>query len=322
MFPVERLRRYRENENIRDIFKETHISNDKLIMPVFVDENEKNKKEISSMPGIYRYSLSEYEDYIKDLNDIGVKNIILFGIPSNKDDVGSSSYDKNGIIQRAIKIARDNTKLNVIADLCLCEYTATGHCGITENGYVNNDKTLEIYRKEALSYAEAGVDIIAPSGMMDGQVKAIRGILDENDYINTIIMAYSSKFASNLYSPFRDAAESTPQFGDRKSYQMDYRNGREALREIDMDIKEGADIVMVKPALFYLDIISKARGLYNMPIATYSVSGEYSMIKNSVNSGLLNRDVIEESLIAMFRSGSDLVISYFAEDYIRSHGKY
>ena len=291
-------------------------------MPVFVDENEKNKKEISSMPGIYRYSLSEYEDYIKDLNDIGVKNIILFGIPSNKDDVGSSSYDKNGIIQRAIKIARDNTKLNVIADLCLCEYTATGHCGITENGYVNNDKTLEIYRKEALSYAEAGVDIIAPSGMMDGQVKAIRGILDENDYINTIIMAYSSKFASNLYSPFRDAAESTPQFGDRKSYQMDYRNGREALREIDMDIKEGADIVMVKPALFYLDIISKARGLYNMPIATYSVSGEYSMIKNSVNSGLLNRDVIEESLIAMFRSGSDLVISYFAEDYIRSHGKY
>ncbi|SMD31033.1 porphobilinogen synthase [Picrophilus oshimae] len=319
MFPVTRMRRYRLNENIRDIFKETVIRTEKLIMPVFVDETEKDKREIDSMPGIYRYSLDSYEDYIKYLEEIGVKNVILFGIPAHKDSTGSSSYDRNGIIQRAIRIAKDNTRLNVIADLCLCEYTDTGHCGIIKDNYIDNDATLYIYQKEALSYADAGVDIIAPSGMMDGQVKAIREILDKNDYKNTIIMAYSAKFASNLYGPFRDAADSTPQFGDRKSYQMDYHNGNEAIREVDLDVKEGADIVMVKPGLFYLDIINRVKSIYKMPVATYSVSGEYSMIKNAIKSGLLNADARDEALTSLFRAGSDLVITYFAEEYIKDH---
>ncbi len=321
MFPVERMRRYRLNNNIRSLFKETYINKDKLIMPVFIDENETYRKEIPSMPGIYRYSLKEYESYIKDLDENGLKSIIIFGIPEHKDSTGSSSYDRNGIVQKAIRIAKENTSMNVIADLCLCEYTDTGHCGIIENEYVNNDKTLDIYRKEALSYAEAGVDVIAPSGMMDGQVSAIRKALDSENFTDKIIMAYSSKFASSLYGPFRDAADSTPQFGDRRSYQMDYSNGNEAMREIDLDIKEGADIVMVKPALFYLDIISKARELYNMPLATYMVSGEFSMIKNAVSSGLLNSSVIDEALTSIFRAGSDLVITYFAEDYIKGHYK-
>ena len=321
MFPVERMRRYRLNSNIRDIFTETSINSDKLIMPVFVDETAKSKTAIKSMPGIYRYSLKEYEKYIGHLEDIGVKNIILFGIPAQKDFSGTASYDHNGIVQKAIRSAKANTKLNVIADLCLCEYTDTGHCGIISSGYVDNDKTLDIYGKEAISYAEAGVDIIAPSGMMDGQVGTIRKALDTSGYINTIIMAYSSKFASNLYGPFRDAADSAPQFGDRKSYQMDYRNGDEAMDEISLDIKEGADIIMVKPALFYLDVIYRAKQLYKKPLATYMVSGEYSMIKNAILSGSLAPDAINEALIALFRAGSDLAITYFAEDYIANHGR-
>ncbi len=321
MFPIERLRRYRLNGNIRNMFQETYINPDKLIMPVFVDETEKSKTAIRSMPGIYRYSLSEYEKYIMHLEEIGVKNIIIFGIPAKKDSCGTSSYDKNGIVQRAIACAKKNTSLNTIADLCLCEYTDTGHCGIIENGYVNNDKTLEIYGKEAVSYAEAGVDMVAPSGMMDGQVAAIRNSLDTGGFINTLIMAYSSKFASNLYGPFRDAADSTPQFGDRKSYQMDYHNGDEALREIDLDIQEGADVIMVKPALFYLDMIYRAKEYYNMPLATYMVSGEYSMLKNAIASGILAPDIALEALTSLFRAGSDLVITYFAEDYIANHGK-
>ncbi len=321
MFPVERMRRYRLNSNMREIFRETTINSDKLIMPVFVDETEKSKTAIKSMPGIYRYSLDEYEKYIGHLEDIGVKNIIIFGIPEHKDPSGTASYDHNGIVQNAIRSAKSTTKLNVIADLCLCEYTDTGHCGVISNGYVDNDKTLDIYGKEAISYAEAGVDIVAPSGMMDGQVGAIRKAMDSNGYINTLIMAYSSKFASNLYGPFRDAADSTPQFGDRKSYQMDYRNGNEAMREISLDVKEGADIIMVKPALFYLDIINRARQIYKMPLATYMVSGEYNMIKNAVLSGVLSPDTINEALIALFRAGSDLAITYFAEDYIANHGR-
>jgi porphobilinogen synthase len=321
MFPVERMRRYRLNGNLRNLFSETTIPTDKLIMPIFVDETEKGKTEIKSMPGIYRYSLDKYEEYVKHLEDIGVKSILLFGIPAHKDATGSASYDHNGIVQNAIRVAKSNTKMNVIADLCLCEYTDTGHCGIISGNYVDNDKTLEIYNKEAISYAEAGVDIVAPSGMMDGQIGSIRKALDSNGYINTLIMAYSSKFASNLYGPFRDAADSTPQFGDRKSYQMDYRNGNEAMDEIDLDISEGADIIMVKPALFYLDIINRAKQEFNKPLATYMVSGEYSMIKNAVMSGALSPDTINEALIALFRAGSDLAITYFAEDYIAGHGK-
>ena len=314
MFPVERMRRYRLNSNLRDIFSETKINSDKLIMPVFVDETEKSKTAIKSMPGIYRYSLNEYEKYIGHLEDIGVKNIIIFGIPKHKDSSGTSSYDHDGIVQKAIRSAKLNTKLNVIADLCLCEYTDTGHCGVISNGYVDNDKTLNIYGKEAISYAEAGVDIVAPSGMMDGQVGVIRKAMDSNGYVNTMIMAYSSKFASNLYGPFRDAADSTPQFGDRKSYQMDYRRKKEFIAETSLDINEGADIIMVKPALFYLDIVRSVSDRFEKPLAVYSVSGEYSMIKSAISQGILPGDTVDEYISSIFRAGADMVITYFAEE--------
>lgn len=314
MFPVSRLRRLRKNESIRDLIRENRIIKDNLVMPVFVDENLKKKREIESLPGIYKYPLEEYEDYVKHLSDLGVNSILLFGIPSLKDAIGSSAYDSNGVIQRAIRIAKENTKINVISDLCMCEYTDHGHCGVLSGDYVDNDKTLELYRKIALSYAEAGVDMVAPSGMMDGQVKAIRSALDGGDFLNTLIMAYSSKYSSNLYGPFREAADSAPQFGDRKTYQMSYSNHREALREIEFDIEEGADIVMVKPAIFYLDIIAKAREKFLLPLAAYSVSGEYSMIKEAVSKGLLNEDVITEGLTSIFRAGADIVITYFTEE--------
>ena len=311
------MRRLRNSEPIRDMLRETRISGERLVMPVFVDENLKAKKELSSLPGIYTYSPEYYHNYIQDLEGIGTKSILLFGIPGTKDSRGSSAYDRNGVVQEAIRDAKASTGMNVIADLCLCEYTDHGHCGIVEDNYVNNDKTLEIYQKIALSYAESGVDIIAPSGMMDGQVKAIRQVLDEEGFEKVMVMAYSSKYSSNLYGPFREAAQSTPGFGDRKSYQMDYSNSREALMEIDLDVKEGADIVMVKPAIFYLDIISRARSLYNLPIAAYNVSGEYSMIMSAIRNGYLAEDTIREAVTSIFRAGADIVISYFTEALLR-----
>lgn len=317
MFPVRRMRRLRMNESIRDMLRENKIDKERLVMPIFIDENIELKKELTTMPGIYTYSPGEYRDYVKSLEKIGTKSVLLFGVPKGKDAKGTSSFDKNGVVQEAIEYAKSNTRMNVIADLCLCEYTDHGHCGIIDSGYVNNDKTLEIYQKIALSYAESGVDVIAPSGMMDGQVQAIRQALDGEGFENVIIMAYSSKYASNLYGPFREAAQSTPGFGDRKTYQMDYANAREALQEIDLDVKEGADIVMVKPALFYLDIISRARELYNLPIAAYNVSGEYSMIMGAINSGYLNKDTIKEAVSSIFRSGADIVISYFTEGLLK-----
>ncbi|MGC8608387.1 MAG: porphobilinogen synthase [Thermoplasmata archaeon] len=313
MFPNIRMRRYRKDKNMRDFISETSIRPEKLVMPIFVDENLKAKQEIKSMPGIYRYPSSEVEEYVKHLEELGVRSVLLFGIPGYKDSEASSAYDSKGVIQKAIDTIRSNTDMTVIADLCMCEYTDTGQCGLVKEGYVDNDSTLEIYRKIAKSYAEAGVDIIAPSGMMDGQVGSIRDELDKNGFHNTLIMAYSSKYSSSLYGPFREAAESAPKFGDRKSYQMDYRNAREAIREIDLDIGEGADIVMVKPALFYLDIVSKASEVFDLPLAAYSVSGEYNMIYNAVKNGWLSEDTIDESITSIFRAGADIVITYFTE---------
>lgn len=313
MFPVTRLRRLRMNEHLRSLVAESAISIDKLVMPIFVDENMEGRTEIASMPHIFRYGLNELPEYIEHLNDIGIKAVLLFGIPKSKDSTGSASYDSEGVVQKAIKTIKQRYKGIVIADLCLCEYTDHGHCGIVARDVVENDSTLDIYNKIAVSYAHAGVDMIAPSGMMDGQVKSIRSALDKENYHSLPIMSYSAKYASSLFAPFRDAAGSTPLAGDRKNHQMDPRNIKEALREIEQDINEGADIVMVKPALFYLDVIAKAVESFNIPLAAYSVSAEYSMLQREVDSGRLPEASIREYLNSIFRAGADIVITYFAE---------
>ncbi len=313
MFPVSRARRLRVTSNMRDMISETILDTKKLIMPVFVDENATEPVTIDSMPGIYRQTLKSLETYLKHLEKIGVKGILLFGIPSEKNAEGTSAYEPEGVVQKSIRIAKKATSLTVMADLCMCEYTSHGHCGILKGDYVDNDSTLDSYGKIALSYAKAGVDVVAPSGMMDGQVAFLRDVLDEAGYLNLPILAYSAKYASAMYGPFRSAADSAPSFGDRKTYQMDPRNSREAMNEIAQDIHEGADMVMIKPALPYLDIIRQARETFDSPIAAYSVSGEYSMIKNSVDNGLLADSAIEETLISIFRAGADIVITYFTE---------
>lgn len=313
MFPVARPRRLRSSQNIRDMVSETTIDTNKLIMPVFVDENASSPVEIDSMPGIYRQSLSSLEEYLKHLEEIGIRSIILFGIPSVKDEEGTSSYDPEGVVQRSIRVAKGSTSLTVMADLCMCEYTSHGHCGILDGEYVDNDTTLESYGRIALSYAKAGVDVVAPSGMMDGQVAFIREVLDSAGFSNIPILAYSAKYSSAMFGPFRNAADSAPSFGDRKTYQMDPRNSREAMSEIALDVQEGADIIMVKPALPYLDIIRQARNSFEVPVAAYSVSGEYTMVRNAVDSGLLPESAIEEILVSIFRAGADIVITYFAQ---------
>jgi len=308
------LRRLRKSKEIRDILSETHINLNKLIMPIFIDDNLKSKEEIKSMPGIYRYSENELIDLVKLYEDIGIKSVLLFGIPKVKDNLGSEAYNPNGIVQRSIRKIKEETNLVVMADLCMCEYTDHGHCGIVRDGTVDNDKTLGYYQKIAKTYAESGVDVVAPSGMMDGQVLAIREILDKEGFNDIMIMAYSAKYASSLYGPFRDAAYSAPSFGDRKTYQMNFSNSREAIREIEEDILEGADIVMVKPALFYLDIVKEARRLFDLPLAAYSVSAEYSMLINGSKQRYFDLDsIIKESILSIFRAGADLVISYFTE---------
>ena len=318
MFPTIRMRRLRENPILRRMVEETSVEIEDFIYPLFIDENIKNKKEINSMPGIYRFPLEKLTDEIKELEELGIKAVLLFGIPSCKDEKASSAYDKNGIIQKAIKKIKNESNLLVMADLCMCEYTSHGHCGIISGGKILNDNTLEIYQKIALSYAESGVDVIAPSGMMDGQVKAIREILDKNGYEYLPIMAYSAKYSSSLYSPFREAADSAPKFGDRKTYQMNYSNAREAMREIELDILEGADIIMVKPAMFYLDIIRMARDNFKLPIAAYNVSGEYSMVKSASMSGYLDEiSVVREILTSIKRAGADIIITYHAKDYAK-----
>ncbi len=313
MFPVSRQRRLRNTDKIRDLISESHIDPKKLVMPIFVDETAKNPIPIQSMPGISRQTLDSLPGYLGHLEESGVNSILLFGIPGEKDENGTSSYQDDGVVQESIRIARKNSKLTTIADLCMCEYTSHGHCGILNGNDVDNDSTLESYGKIAVSYAKAGVHMVAPSGMMDGQVGFIRDSLDNSGYHNVPIMAYSAKYASAMYGPFRSAADSTPSFGDRKTYQMDPRNSREAMMEIAHDLNEGADIIMIKPALPYLDIISKARESFDTPIAAYSVSGEYTMIKMAVDQGYLAPSAIEENVNSIFRAGADIVITYFSE---------
>ena len=315
-FPVYRPRRLRKNETIRRMVREIKLSIDDFIYPLFVVEGESIKNEVKSMPGIFQLSLDNLEKEIIEIERLGIPAVILFGIPKIKDDFGSCAYDDNGIIQKAIKLIKEvSSKIIIITDVCMCEYTSHGHCGIIKNNDVDNDATLSLLAKEALSHVKAGADIVAPSDMMDGRVKAIREILDKNGFYNIPIMAYSAKFASSYYGPFRDAAESAPQFGDRKSYQMDPANSNEAMREIELDIQEGADIVMVKPALAYLDIIYRAKTTFNIPICAYNVSGEFSMIKAAGKLGWIDEErLILETLTAIKRAGADLIITYFAKD--------
>ena len=314
MYPKVRMRRLRELNLIR----ETRISIDDLILPLFIDENIEGKIKIpiNSMPGQYRFSIEGAVEEVLDARALGIKSVLLFGIPRSKDAIGSEAYNKDGVIQRAVRAIKKAVEdIVVITDLCLCEYTSHGHCGLVEDERVVNDPTLELLGKTAVSQAEAGADMVAPSGMMDGMVKAIRASLDQDGFVDTAIMSYAAKYNSALYGPFREAADSGFQFGDRSGYQMHFSNAREALREVELDIREGADIVMVKPALFYLDIIARVRARFDVPIAAYNVSGEYSMITAASDKGYLNReDVILEGLTAIKRAGADLIITYFAKE--------
>lgn len=319
-FPTVRMRRLRRNETLRRMVRETVITVNDLIYPMFVVPGEKQRQEVPSMPGVFRFSVDELVREVEEVAELGIPAVLLFGIPEHKDEFGSEAYDENGIVQRAVRaIKREVPELVVITDVCLCEYTSHGHCGIVREvpgGFeVDNDATLEILAKTAVSHAAAGADIVAPSDMMDGRVKAIREALDENGFAHVPIMSYAAKMASAFYGPFREAAESAPQFGDRRGYQMDFANKREALREIALDIEEGADIVMVKPALAYLDIIAAARERFDVPIAAYNVSGEYAMVKAAAKMGWLDEDrVVWEILTAIKRAGADLIITYFAKD--------
>ena len=311
-----RMRRIRENKVLRQMTKETSLEISDFIYPLFVVEGEGIKKEIPSMPDCYHFSIDKLEDEIKEIVDLGIKSVILFGIPNKKDDHGSEAYAEDGIIQKAVrKIKEINKDLLVITDVCMCEYTDHGHCGILDHEcHVLNDETVSYIAKIALSHAKAGADIIAPSDMMDFRIKAIRKILDENNFKHIPIMAYSAKYASNFYGPFRDAADSAPSFGDRKSYQMDYHNSNEAMREIDLDLKEDADFIIVKPALSFLDIIQRTKDNFNTNIVAYNVSGEYSMVKNAIKMGLVNEEIIYEILISIKRAGAKLIITYHAKE--------
>lgn len=312
-----RPRRLRKNETIRSMVAETAVNPDSLVYPMFVVEGEKVKEPIPSMPGQFRFSIDEILKELESCVALGLKSILLFGIPSYKDEMASSAYDDDGIVQRAVRSIKTKfPDLYVITDVCLCEYMSHGHCGIVkEDGDVDNDPTLELLAKTALSHAEAGADMVAPSDMMDGRVAAIRGKLDEGGYQNLPIMAYSVKFASAYYGPFRDAADSAPHFGNRKSYQMDVRNGREALREVELDIEEGADIVMVKPGLAFLDVLRQTAEMSCVPVAVYNVSGEYSMVKAAAQAGWIDENaIIRENLLAFKRSGADIIITYHAKE--------
>jgi porphobilinogen synthase len=315
-FPQYRPRRLRANETIRRMVRETTLSPDNFIYPMFVTHGKGVKKEISSMPGNYQQSIDNLVKDCEDVHGLGIPAVILFGIPEHKDELGTEAYSDEGIVQHAIKAIKNKLPdLMVITDVCMCEYTSHGHCGVIKNGQVLNDATLELLAKEALSHAKAGADMVAPSDMMDGRVGAIREILDDSGFEGTPIMAYSAKYASGFYGPFREAAESTPQFGDRRSYQMDPPNSREALREVELDIEEGADIIMVKPALSYLDIISQVKQEFNMPVAAYNVSGEFSMVKAAAKLGWIDGErVMMEVLTSIKRAGADMILTYHAKE--------
>ena len=315
-FPIHRPRRLRRNENLRRMTRETHLRVDDLIMPLFIVPGTRVENPIGAMPGIAQLSVDRAVEECKRIRDLGIPGVILFGIPDEKDAVGSDAYNDNGIIQRALRALKEAVPgLTLITDVCLCEYTDHGHCGLIEGNDVENDATLELLVKESLSHVRAGADMVAPSDMMDGRVGAIRQALDREGFPHIPIMAYAAKFASGFYGPFREAAESTPQFGDRRSYQMDPANGDEALREVALDIEEGADIVMVKPALPYLDIIRRAKEKFGHPLAAYHVSGEYAMLKAAALNGWLDEErVMLEALTSIKRAGADLILTYFAKD--------
>ena len=315
-FPEYRPRRMRQNELFRAMVRETRMSSSQLIYPLFVQPGKGVKDEISSMPGVFRFSVDELVKEAKECVALGVKSVILFGLPESKDAMGSGAHSKDGIIQRAIKELKSKVPgLMVVTDVCMCEYTDHGHCGVIVDGDVDNDSTLELLAKTALSHAMAGADMVAPSDMMDGRVAEIRATLDENNFSHIPIMAYSVKYASGFYGPFREAADGAPQFGDRRSYQMDPANVREAFREATLDVEEGADIIMVKPAVAYLDIISKMRDEFDLPIAAYHVSGEYAMIKAAALNGWIDeKQVMEETLLSIHRAGADIIITYYAKE--------
>lgn len=313
---LNRGRRLRMNEYIRDMVRETRISKDALIYPMFIEEGEGIVKEIEAMPGQFRYSTDTMIAPLKELVSCGIRAVMFFGVPKHKDEVGSGAYDENGIIQQAMRIAKEKVpELIYIGDVCMCEYTSHGHCGIVKGNSVDNDKTLPLLAKTAVSQVKAGADIVAPSDMMDGRVGAIRKALDEAGYIDTPILSYAAKYASSFYGPFREAAGSCNFKGDRKTYQMDYHNRREAIKEVLMDINEGADMVMVKPALSYLDIIREIKDTTQIPVAAYSVSGEYSMIKAAAAAGMIDEmSIVAETTVSIFRAGADMLITYYAKE--------
>ena len=318
-FPSYRPRRLRRNENIRRMVRETHLRVDDLIYPMFSAFGENIKKEISSMPGIYQQSIENIVIEAQEVFDLGIPAVVLFGIPETKDAVGSDAYCETGIIQETVRaIKKTVPKLTVITDVCMCEYTDHGHCGLIKDGDVDNDSTLELLAAEALSHAQAGADIVAPSDMMDGRVAAIRDILDENGFEHIPVMSYAVKYSSAYYGPFREAAESTPEFGDRRSYQMDPANRLEALREANQDVAEAADFLMVKPALAYLDVLRELKDNFDLPLVAYNVSGEYSMVKAAAEKGWIDGErVMMETLLGMKRAGADLIITYHAKEVAR-----
>ncbi len=318
-FPMQRPRRLRRSEAVRSFVRETRLSVQGLVYPMFVCPGSKVRAEVSSMPGIYQQSVDQLLEECREVESLGIPAVILFGLPEHKDERGSEAAAAHGVVQRAIEaIRRAKLNLLVITDVCLCEYTSHGHCGVVENGVVANDPTLELLAEEALSHARAGADIVAPSDMMDGRVGAIRRKLDQHGFADLAILSYAAKYCSGFYGPFREAAQSAPQFGDRRSYQMDPANAREALREVALDIEEGADMVMVKPALPYLDVVRMVRDRFEVPVAAYNVSGEYAMVQAAVRNGWLDEQrVVLEILTAIKRAGADIVLTYHAKQAAR-----
>ncbi|MSQ10588.1 MAG: porphobilinogen synthase [Dehalococcoidia bacterium] len=318
-FPTARMRRLRSSGLLRDMVRETTLDSRDFIYPIFVTHGRGVEDAIASMPGVSRLSVDKLAAQGRELLSLGIPAVLLFGLPEAKDEVGSGAYDPDGIVQRAVRELKNAVpELLVVTDVCLCEYTSHGHCGVIRNGDVDNDESLELLAQTSLSHATAGADIVAPSDMMDGRVSAIRATLDAEGRTNVPIMAYSAKYASAFYGPFREAADSTPQFGDRRSYQMDPANVREALREVQLDIEEGADIVIVKPAMAYLDVIARVRERFSLPIATYNVSGEYAMVKAAAQNGWIDEQrVVLELLTGMRRAGADMIITYHAKDASR-----
>lgn len=319
VFPEYRPRRMRQNETLRAMIRETTLAPSQMIYPLFIMPGKGKREEVSSMPGVYRISVDQLKKEVKSCLDVGIHSVILFGLPEKKDAMGSGAHAKNGIVQQAIREIKNTCpEMNVVTDVCLCEYTDHGHCGCLIGQEVDNDSTLELLAKTALSHAQAGADMVAPSDMMDGRVSEIRSVLDENNFHMVPIMSYAVKYASAFYGPFRDAADCAPQFGDRRSYQMDPANSREAMREATLDVDEGADILMVKPAVAYLDIIHQLHEEFDLPVAAYHVSGEYAMIKAAAEKGWIDEErVMVETLLSIRRAGADIILTYFAKDMAR-----